>query len=188
MRARVRSQVQEASEYEVYCHRIVAHFVKALDFVPHFCSERDGTKRSDDYKIFGAASAREREPLSAVLNSNLFYSWFVTYSDVYHCGREIVLDFPLDIRDLTQSWGEELRAINTKLMSSLRRDTIRRRIPYENTGLVEYDEFYPRLSKPIIDEIDVVLARHYGFTDEELDFIINYDIKYRMGRESQEED
>jgi len=33
----------------------------------------------------------------------------------------------------------------------------------------------------IIDEIDRVLARHYGFTDEELDFIINYDIKYRMG-------
>ncbi|MBA3248016.1 MAG: hypothetical protein H0T63_08030 [Pyrinomonadaceae bacterium] len=33
----------------------------------------------------------------------------------------------------------------------------------------------------IIDEIDRVLAKHYGFTDEELDFIINYDIKYRMG-------
>ena len=26
-----------------------------------------------------------------------------------------------------------------------------------------------------------VLAQHYGFTDEELDCIINYDIKYRMG-------
>ena len=38
-------------------------------------------------------------------------------------------------------------------------------------------------SKPFIDEIDRVLARHYGFTDEELDFIINYDIKYRMGDE-----
>ena len=24
------------------------------------------------------------------------------------------------------------------------------------------------------------MAQHYGFTDEELDFIINYDIKYRM--------
>ena len=24
-------------------------------------------------------------------------------------------------------------------------------------------------------------ARHYGFTEEELNFIINYDIKYRMG-------
>ena len=39
-------------------------------------------------------------------------------------------------------------------------------------------------SKKLIDEIDRTLARHYGFTDEELDFIINYDIKYRMGREA----
>lgn len=46
---------------------------------------------------------------------------------------------------------------------------------------VVYDEFFPRPSKPIIDKIDRVLAEHYGFTDEELDFIINYDIKYRMG-------
>ena len=38
-------------------------------------------------------------------------------------------------------------------------------------------------SKHIIDKIDRVLAEHYGFTDEELDFIINYDIKYRMGKE-----
>lgn len=31
------------------------------------------------------------------------------------------------------------------------------------------------------------LVRHYGFTDEELDFIINYDIKYRMGRAAGED-
>lgn len=39
------------------------------------------------------------------------------------------------------------------------------------------------LSKPIIGEIDKVLAKHYGFTEEELDYIINYDIKYRMGKD-----
>jgi len=43
------------------------------------------------------------------------------------------------------------------------------------------------LSKAIIDEIDRVLAAHYGFTEEELDFILNYDIKYRLGRESEGE-
>ncbi len=53
----------------------------------------------------------------------------------------------------------------------------------KKTGLVRYREFYPKLSKPIIDEIDELLAKHYGFTEEELDFIINYDIKYRMGDE-----
>jgi len=47
---------------------------------------------------------------------------------------------------------------------------------------ITYDNFYGAKSKHIIDEIDRVLARYYGFTDEELDFIINYDIKYRMGR------
>jgi len=56
------------------------------------------------------------------------------------------------------------------------------------SGLIYYEEFYPVKSKPIIDEIDKVLAEHYGFTDEELDFIINYDIKYRMGKEVEEED
>ena len=40
-----------------------------------------------------------------------------------------------------------------------------------------------KLAKPIIDEIDKVLSKHYGFTEEELDFIINYDIKYLMGDE-----
>ena len=39
-----------------------------------------------------------------------------------------------------------------------------------------------------IDEIDRVLAQHYGFTDEELDFIINYDIKYRMGQGAESEE
>lgn len=28
--------------------------------------------------------------------------------------------------------------------------------------------------------------KHYGFTEEELDFIINYAIKYRMGDELNE--
>ena len=43
-----------------------------------------------------------------------------------------------------------------------------------SAGRVEYDEFYPRLSKSYIDEIDRILAKHYGFTEEELDFIITY--------------
>ena len=55
-------------------------------------------------------------------------------------------------------------------------------------GQISYQEFYLAASKPIIDEIDCVLAKHYGFTDEELDFIINYDIKYRMGSDTESDD
>lgn len=72
---------------------------------------------------------------------------------------------------------------NEKLTKNVLANSKRRVYVYKTTGRVEYDEFYMKLSKPIIDEIDKVLAKHYGFTDEELDFIINYDIKYRMGEE-----
>lgn len=30
--------------------------------------------------------------------------------------------------------------------------------------------------------------QHYGFSEEELDYIINYDIKYRVGKELTEDD
>ena len=53
----------------------------------------------------------------------------------------------------------------------------------KNTGEIIQDFYYCRLSKNIIDKIDAVLAKYYDLTDEELDFIINYDIKYRMGDE-----
>jgi len=38
----------------------------------------------------------------------------------------------------------------------------------------------PPLPQP---QRDRVLVQHYGFTDEKLDFIINCDIKYRMGKD-----
>jgi hypothetical protein len=48
---------------------------------------------------------------------------------------------------------------------------------------MEKQYFFIKQSKPIIDEIDKVLAKHCGFTEEESDFIINCDIKYSMGKE-----
>ena len=75
------------------------------------------------------------------------------------------------------------------LMIDLTKNGINKLRVQKQTGDVNYIKFYPAKSKPIIDEIDKVLAQHYGFTDEELDFIINYDIKYRMGKglEAEEE-
>ena len=76
---------------------------------------------------------------------------------------------------------QSLYEITADLMMDFRHHARRRETHYQTTGRVVYDEFYPRHSKSIIDEIDQLLAQHYGFTNEELDFIINYDIKYRMG-------
>ena len=45
---------------------------------------------------------------------------------------------------------------------------------------------FARKSKKIIDQIDEVLAFHYGLTKREKNFILNYDLKYRMGTDFDE--
>jgi hypothetical protein len=71
-------------------------------------------------------------------------------------------------------------------MNNLQENSEMRLIDYSAYGRLNTQIFSPRLSKPIVDDIDKLLAQHYGFTDEELDFIINYDIKYRLGAEAEE--
>ena len=73
-------------------------------------------------------------------------------------------------------------------MSDLTRNAIEKTIKTKDCDEISYAEFYASKSKPIIDEIDRILAHNYGFNDEELDFIINYDIKYRMGRDAESDD
>ena len=59
----------------------------------------------------------------------------------------------------------------------------------KTTGRMELQEIDPRKSSDIIRKIDIVLGKHYGFNEEEVDFIINYDNKYRVGSsEGDEED
>lgn len=49
---------------------------------------------------------------------------------------------------------------------------------------IETQTFNIKLSKQIIDEIDVLIGPIYGLSEEEIEFIINYDIKYRMSSDN----
>lgn len=171
-----RSVVSE-SAHTAYAHRIVAHYIKAFDFIPFFQSERDGQKRSEDYKPFPFLTHPELEAFTGLLNSSVFYLWFVAYSDVFHCGRDLILDFPADLSALSES--EELVTKTRELMQAYRDTAVRRAIPYKATGLVEYDEFYPRNLKNEIDSVDRVLAPLFGLSDHQIDFICNFDVKFR---------
>lgn len=121
----------------------------------------------------------------AILNSNLFWLFYVGYFDLYNLKDYMIFAFPYTPSPMCDS---ELKKLGKTLMDSYERHKV------ENTQFIKskqqmniFESFNPSLSKPIIDEIDKVLAKHYGFTEEELDFIINYDIKYRMGEELNEE-
>ena len=69
-------------------------------------------------------------------------------------------------------------------MEDLQKNAKRKSAVYKTTGTIEYI----RKSKWIIDKIDLAYGKHLGLTDEEIDFILNYDIKYRMGIDDSDED
>jgi len=115
------------------------------------------------------------------LNSSVFYTYFIAYGDCFHLSDTLATSVPLAPTVLAD---KSLIQLNSQLMKDLQRNANRKTINTKNGDKIAYDEFNVYKSRSIIDQIDRVLAKHYGFNDEELDFIINYDIKYRMGRDA----
>jgi hypothetical protein len=77
---------------------------------------------------------------------------------------------------------EEIANLTDRLMGDLENKK-----GYVGTKQTDY-EYYHKLSKPIIDKIDSALARQYDLTSEEIDFVINYNTKYRIGMEKDNEE
>ena len=164
-----------------YVHRIPYNYVKAFNFVPYFRNEVDGKKKSEDYKPYQVESSESYGPLLAALNSNLFFWWWYSLFEGYHCGRHEIFSFPIGVNKMAANVRKNLTEQAKRLMDDYNLRSSRKTARYRKTGKVVYDEFYPRKSKAIMDQIDRELAHHYGFSDEETDFIINYDVKYRLG-------
>lgn len=96
--------------------------------------------------------------------------------------------FGFRFSDASDELLNALNILGKHYLSSLEENAEIKMINSKTKGSIEQKQYLVNQSKSILDEIDKVIAQHYNFTDEELDFIINYDIKYRMGKELEEED
>ncbi len=175
--------LSNSSNHKVYFHNSPQYWIRAMTFVPYFWNERDGEQISTQVKALNLSNTTDASTIASLLNSTLFYWWFISLSDCRHLNLREIINFPIGFDLISGYLKNKLAELSTLLMSDLKRHKQRKETEYKTTGRVIYDEFYPKYSKPLIDEIDCVLAWHYGFTEEELDFIINYDIKYRMGKQ-----
>ena len=120
-----------------------------------------------------------------LLSSNLFWWWYTVTSNLRDLNPSDIQGFKFPLTILSDS---TLVKLGKEYLRDLQNNSTMLTRIQKQTGETQTQSFKISLSKPIIDEIDKVLAKHYGFTEEELDFIINYDIKYRMGKELEEEE
>ena len=134
-------------------------------------------KRSSHYKPISVVS--EVAPVVfALLNSQLFYWYWICQSNCMDVVAREVLELPVfaleeaERAPFVDAMQRVLEAYDAGSTQRARRGTI-----------INGDEINVavRHAKPMIDVLDELLARRYGFSPEEADFIRNYDIKYRSG-------
>jgi hypothetical protein len=111
-----------------------------------------------------------------LLSSSFYYWYWIAISDCYHVTKRDIDALPIPdslVKD------DSLRQLAEPFLLDLRRNakSVKRKRA-DSSEQIEVN-FQVSRSKPIVDKIDKVLAKHYGFTMEELDLIINYDSKYR---------
>ncbi|MBQ6764307.1 MAG: Eco57I restriction-modification methylase domain-containing protein [Paludibacteraceae bacterium] len=164
------------SDYTLYYHDAILYWLRGTDFVPSYEDYLSSHVKTSNFE-----NQEELYIAICLFNSTLFY-WFWILSS--NC-RDFGFDIFYTMRKI--NYSKDLAKWVKMLMKDYLKNSVIKERNQKQTGLVRYREFYPVKSKTIIDEIDKVLAKHYGFTEEELDYIINYDIKYRMGDELNDE-
>ena len=168
-------------ESSIYYTRKLSYFVQILDFVPAIYDSSGNLRKPSELKEIRFDSQKVRDGALGVLNSSLFYWLITTFSDCRNLNKREIEMARFDLRD--EGSLEKLGVVANELMADIKSRSKMQSITYKKMGTLNIQSTYPRLSKKIIDKLDAVLAQHFGLTDEEFDFIINYDIKYRMGRD-----
>ena len=133
---------------------------------------------------FTTSEVGDAAPLVAILSSNCFWWWYTVTSNLRDLNPTDIQEFPVPRAALR---SPALKPLADEYIEDLRRNSTMLARNQKSTGRTETQSFKIRASKPLIDRIDTELGKLLGLNQEETDFIINYDIKYRMGGTDDEE-
>jgi hypothetical protein len=111
-----------------------------------------------------------------LLTSSLFYWYWIVNSDCYHVIRSDVEE--LGIPSSLVSDKRFSKLAEELLLDMWKNSETRQRRRADGTTQKEVN-FYVGKSKSIIDVIDGVLAQHYGLDPIHLDYLRNYDSKFK---------
>ncbi len=169
-------QKERSPRFTIYYTRKLSatFFLQILNFIPAIYGPAGKLRKPSELKEVHFDDALIRDGTLGVLNSSLF-SWLVqVFSDCRNLNHREVSAVRFDLSDTEHL--SIIAGIAKELMGDIDANS-----KFKTRLDLKIQQTFPRQSKKLIDKLDAVLAKHYGFTDEELDYIVNYDIKYRMG-------
>ena len=178
-----KSLSKTANEHKLYYTRKFGYFLAFLDRVPVQTEIKTGkTTLPSELKNLMFRSKGAKYRAIAVLSSSTFFWFWNVVSDCRNLNKGDLLAFPINIEDLSKELKLELEELGKEYLDKLYPTSYRMEKSGKYTESFKYSH-----CKPILDRIDRAIGSYLGLTEEEIDFLVNYDIKYRMGTESESE-
>jgi hypothetical protein len=170
-------------KHPLYYTRKLSFFLQFLDFIPEVRDDRGKRREPSELKSLLFKSKEQRDLVLACLSSSFFYWFTIINSDCRNLNKREVVSFPIPT-NIPHGVMTELQAILRTLMKSYKDNSQLRTVAYAGKGQITVQYFNFRPSKPIIDQLDQLILPCYGLSGEDIEFVINYCVKYRLGTNS----
>lgn len=169
------SLTSKSNKGVMYYQEACRYWLKASHKIPRFI--KNGVRMEPPHgRKIGFQDKKSAAFAAALLNSSLFYWWYSAFSDCEHVNDALVRSFPVPANWASVDWLK----LCDGLIESLEGDAVKKTITTKQGHVIKYDEISAAKSKELIDQIDERLAKIYGLSREDADFIKSYDVKYRM--------
>ncbi len=134
-------------------------------------------QKSKEYKVFSFNSELDATLFSALINSNMYFFFWEKISDVWHITLKDLENFKIDFSLISNELKEEINTLYKKFEINLEKHK-----KHIGTKQIEY-EYQHKKDKILIDEIDKVFAKVFDLSNKEVEYLRNYQLKYRMNGE-----
>ena len=168
--------IRNMSDCVVYYHNAPRYWIRVMN-VPSF---RKAIRVSSHVKPVYLKNKDTATVTLALLNSSLFYWFFIKTSNCRDLTVREIKNMPINIDEFTSAGVSKLEALTQKLMENYKKHSIVNTNKRQK-GIMQYEEIYPKRGKSIIDKVDDILATHYDFTQKERELIKGFDEKFRLG-------
>jgi hypothetical protein len=152
---------------------------KIFTSVPPKFVHSSESRQSSRLKQLVVHPEAKRDAILAILNSDYFWWWYTQSSNLRDLNPSDIFNCPVP----PQAMGDpQLEVLGHQLMNEMvTKSEIRtRKQTRTDTGENQSEHFLMKHSKPLLNRIDAVLVKLFGWSLDDLDYIQNYDIKFRM--------
>ena len=122
-----------------------------------------------------------RDLIACILSSNLSFYFYQVYSNNLNWSFSDICSFTIPFDNINSKIIEKIEDLYRQYLKDIEKNANVRKVSTESKyTMEEFKEYKIGKSKHIIDKIDRLICPLYGLTEEEMEFIINYELEFRV--------